>query len=356
MLKHIKIFYKILLSCLFITAIPLAGFIYQITENGLEQKNTVEKSLLQSSNVISAEINGWVDKNLRNTQLLSNIDAFKDMDAEAQVPILKAAKENLEWVSLIFVKDPEGDAVARSDGKALRNYSDREYFQQVMDGQKIGQQVLIGKLQPVPLHCFAIPIEKQVDDTVGIITQCSSLVAISEYVTSTRIGYTGYAFLVDSKQRLIAHGEKKSELFANLQSFEDHPALQLPEKKVSILEHEGAKRVFVTLSVGPGWTLVVQQDYHEAYRNYLESKDNALILAAVTIVMVLLFAFLVSYNISSPIKQLTSAADLISKGQPYDEIVGQDRKDEVGDLAKAVSRLAKTIDIAIRRLRQMKKN
>jgi methyl-accepting chemotaxis protein len=355
MLKNLNIFPKILLSCFLIAAIPLAGFIYQIYLNEADQRTVVEQRMTQFAEVIGGEVDNWVDKNIRNSNFLASMDALKSMDVAAQVPILKVAQENLEWVSLIFVKDLNGDAVARSDGKALRNYSDREYFKQVISGQKIGQQVLIGKLKPVPLHCFAIPVERALGQMVGVITQCSTLISISEDITSSKIGKSGFAFLIDDKKRLIAHGEQSGKLVGNLQDFSSHPALALADGSVETLKFNGKDRVFVARSVGPGWRLIVQEDYSDAYKNYLKAKANALILAAITVTLTLLLAFLISFSISSPVKKLTEIADAYSKGVFVDNVVGQDRNDEVGELAKAVSRMAKTIQMAISRLRKAKK-
>jgi methyl-accepting chemotaxis protein len=355
MLKNLNIFPKILLSCFLIAAIPLAGFIYQIYLNEADQRTVVEQRMTQFAEVIGGEVDNWVDKNIRNSNFLASMDALKSMDVAAQVPILKVAQENLELVSLIFVKDLNGDAVARSDGKALRNYSDREYFKQVISGQKIGQQVLIGKLKPVPLHCFAIPVERALGQMVGVITQCSKLISISEDITSSKIGKSGFAFLIDDKKRLIAHGEQSGKLVGNLQDFSSHPALALADGSVETLKFNGKDRVFVARSVGPGWRLIVQEDYSDAYKNYLKAKANALILAAITVTLTLLLAFLISFSISSPVKKLTEIADAYSKGVFVDNVVGQDRNDEVGELAKAVSRMAKTIQMAISRLRKAKK-
>ena len=78
----------------------------------------------------------------------------------------------------------------------------------------MGQQVLIGKLAPVPLHCFAIPINKSKvgEQIVGIITQCSTLLSISDYIKSSSFSQLGYNFLVDNKKRLIATGDNKFKL------------------------------------------------------------------------------------------------------------------------------------------------
>jgi hypothetical protein len=248
-----NIFSKILFSCILIASIPLAGFIYQAHLNETDQTVYVKRKLLQTLDVIGVEVNNWVDINTRNTRFLANLEPFSSMDAEAQVPMLIAAKESLEWISLIFVKSLDGDAIARSDGKKLQNYSDREYFKQVISGQKMGQQVLIGKLAPVPLHCFAIPINKNKigNEAVGIITQCSTLFSISNYIKSSSFDNTGYAFLVDNKQRLIAIGDNPLELGTNLQDFSGHPALVLDDGDVQVLSFDGQDFVFAKKSVGP---------------------------------------------------------------------------------------------------------
>lgn len=354
MLKNIKIFPKILLNCLLIALIPLIGLIYHVEISEQEQKSVVEKSLRQSSDVLVSEVNNWVDKNIKNTSLLAKMDEFRNMQADQQVSKLIAAQKNLDWVSLIFVADTNGDAVARSDGGPIKNYSDREYFQEVLSGKEIGQQVLIGKVKPVPLHCFAIPVDSMLGQLAGVITQCSTLASIADHITETRIGETGFAFLVDDKNRLIAHGEDSGKLVGKLQDFSFHPALAMEDKSVKIEKYEDKERVFTSRSLGLGWRLVVQQDYEEAYENYLSAKDSAFILVVLTVIVTFSLSFAISYSISSSVKALTEIVDSYSKGVFDKKILGQERGDELGELARAVSRMAKTIQIAITRLRKQK--
>jgi methyl-accepting chemotaxis protein len=351
-----NIFSKILFSCFLVATFPLAGFIYQTQLNETDQTVNVKRNLLQTLDVVGAEVNNWVDINFRNTRFLANLEAFRSMDAEAQVPMLIAAKESLDWVSLIFVKDLNGDAVARSDGKKLQNYSDREYFKQLQSGEKLGQQVLIGKLAPVPLHCFAIPINKYKigQERVGIITQCSTLLSISDYIKSSSFGQSGYAFLVDNKQRLIAIGDNPLALGTNLQDFSGHPALTLNDGDVKVLSYEGQDLVFAKKTVGPDWTLVIQQDYTEAYDRILNSKVNALILIISSVLITIILSIIVSKNISSPVKKLTFLANNLSKGKMVGDFSGKERKDEIGELSRAVARMGKTIEVAIRRLQKLK--
>lgn len=64
---------------------------------------------------------------------------------------------------------------------------------------------------------------------VGIMTQCSTLLSISDYIKSSSFSQSGYTFLVDNKKRLIATGDNKFKLAQNLQAFSSHPALNLKD-------------------------------------------------------------------------------------------------------------------------------
>ncbi len=105
-------------------------------------------------------------------------------------------------------------------------------------------------------------------------------------------------------------------------------------------------------TVGPDWTLVIQQDYTEACANFLNSKSNGLLFIVFTMLITLILSFIVSKNISSPIKKLTMVADSLSKGRPTGKVSDKYSKDEVGELSGAIVRMAKTIKVAIRRLRE----
>lgn len=350
-LRDIKVFPKVLFFCLLITSIPIAGFTYQLHLRELEQKKSVEQQLLQYADTIATHVDTWVEKNILHARFIATLDPFIQMDAAAQIPLLKAATDNLEHASLSFVTDLQGNAIARSDNKPLRNYSDRKYFKDVVSGKEIGEQVLIGRLNPVPLHCFAIPIRKANEQMMGVFTQCFKLLDISDQVTKFKIGRSGFIFLIDDKNHLIAHGRERRKLISRLEDFSGHPSLNIEKRKVSIIDNTA----FVVLPVGLNWKLVLQQDYDEAFSNYLASKQNTVLMVITSISLTLLFSLLISHNISCPIKRLTDIANAHSKGMIVKNALDEDRKDEVGDLSRAISRMSKAIQIAVDHLQKQKK-
>ncbi len=334
-------------------SISFVGMFYQLRILEEKQPKVVEESLLKTSKLIVSEVDNWVDKNLRSSKMITKMDGVKQMDPAKQVPVLVAATETLEWASILFIADTDGNAIARSDGKKLRNYSDREYVKQILSGDAVGQQVLIGKAKPIPLQCFAVPIKDTV--LVGILTQCSTLTDISDFVVNQRIGLTGIAFLVDEKNRLIAHGNVE-DLTAKLQDFGTHPALLGggSSEQIRVLDVEGKKRVFVLSEVGLGWKLVVQQDYDEAYADYLQLKKLSQYIIIAAIILVILISIMMSLNLASPIRRLTATANNFSKGKFGESVDYTDRQDEIGDLAKSIERMGVSIRLALKRLKATK--
>ena len=137
-----------------------------------------------------------------------------------------------------------------------------------------------------------------------------------------------------------------------LQDLSAHPALKAEPGNPVIFEEDGRRIVALTTQTKLGWTLIVQQDYDEAFAPLLEARRNAFILTAVAGVLALAIAYLLAQQISAPIRALTTAADAISRGEFEKQIPGTDRKDEIGALARAFERTAISIKMAFERLRK----
>jgi methyl-accepting chemotaxis protein len=211
--------------------------------------------------------------------------------------------------------------------------------------------MLIDNLKPAPTHCFAIPIKETSGQLTGVLTQCSTLLDISDHITKFQIGHTGYAFLVDDNNRLIAHGKQSSKL----ENFSDHPSLSIEKRKVTTTYYEGNKNVVIVLPVGPNWRLIIHQDYNEAFSSYLSSRKNTILMGIFILSLALLFCFLTSHNISAPIKKLTNIANAYGGGILVENVLDDGRKDEIGDLARAISRISKALQIAVGYLQKQKK-
>lgn len=349
-----KILYQILITMFVIALIPLGGLWYiSIYKSKQEWTANIFQHLVENTEHLSRSVDDWTSMNLRLLEQNGASPAILGMETKTQAPVLKSITTSYEWIYLAFTILPDGQNLGRSDSNPPTFYGDREYFQQVLGGKAIGQQVLMGKTSGKPAFILAKPIKGEGAKNLGVIAIAMTLEDLSKTITKTKIGETGFAILLDDKNRLIAHG--KGAIASELQDFGSHPVLQQRNRldhDSFVFAEEGKKIVAHTQKTKLGWTLIVQQDYREAYIAADEAQSNAIFLLVITLATVMLIAFLLARRLSTPIRKLTDIADEISRGNLGAEIIETGRSDEIGALARAIERMGVSLQMAFERLRK----
>lgn len=348
------------------TLIPLSS-LWLISQHQISEsvEGEVEQRLLSASDKLKITVDTWTDTNLKLLNQNADLSDVISMNTEQQIPVMKTIADNYDWIAIAFATDLDGFKTARNDaeeqpilnadGSKAHFRGDRQYFKQVIEGELYGQQVLLSRTTGKPRFCLSTGVENG-SQLVGVLTTCSKLSTLSETVTDTRIGDTGFAILVDDLGQVIAHG--RPELVAEgLQNISDHPALQagILGEKIEF-EYKGRPRVAYVQEAGLGWQLVVQQDVAEAYAPIARARRNAIIL----LVVVIAFSTVLAYGLARrflvlPIQALTRAAEDISRGQLDVQIRGTARHDEIGALARSVKRLAASVRVAFEELSHQSK-
>jgi len=348
------IFQKILLATLCVSLIPL-GIIWAIDSRSTETLATisVERQLSSFSGKLASQVDDWVDMNLRMLRQNAATEALSNMEADQQDRVLKTIPDQYDWIYLAFTTDLDGNNIGRSDGKQVKFYGDRSYFRQIKEGAPFGKQVLIGKTSGKPALVLSTPILDHRSKRSGMIAIAMTLTDLSKGITETRIGKTGSAFLLDGNGEVIAH---RSEKFTQSRAdFSKHPALlasQQGKNRLVYTDEEGVGMVAAMTKTAHGWTVITQQEQAEAFAPVRAANSKALILLVVTLVLVVGIALFLAQKLSAPIRSLTRTADQYSQGKLDVTISGLARKDEIGDLARAVERLGTSIRVAMQRLRK----
>jgi methyl-accepting chemotaxis protein len=350
-----KILYQILVTMFIIALIPLSGLWYiSIYKSRIDWTANIRQNLIANTEALTLSIDEWTSMNLRVLKQNAEIPSILSMDSDFQNPVLRTMTQTYSWVYLAFTVLPDGQNLGRSDGKPPKYYGDRNYFKQVIEGKDVGQQVLLGKTSGKPAFVLSKPIKDEDSKTIGVIAIAMSLEDLSKTVTKTKIGQTGFAILLDAKNRLIAHG--KGEVASELQDFSFHPALKPQYKsreKTIIFEGKDGKIVSYSKKTKQGWTLIVQQDYEEAYRAANRTQKNTIYLFGVTCLIVIFVAYWLARRLSTPIRELTLIANQISRGKGLKHKLTVPSNDEIGDLYKSFDLMRKSI---VKLIRMVKKN
>ncbi len=349
-----SIFHKVLMTLLAVTLIPLCT-LWLISDRAAQRELTdnVSQSLVLTMNTVVNGINAWDDTNMHAMNQTSRLDDMVSMKGERQVPLLKATGKAYEWSFLMFTIAPDGSNTARNDGAAPINYGDRSYFKAVMGGQPVGRQVAISKTTGKPALIVATPIRDVNSALVGVLAMSMNLTDISKIVTDTRIGKTGRAILLDATNKVIAHGDSAKVLTA-LQDFTNHPALKVAgiTDAPVVYTSEERKVIGFVRKLPQGWTVLIEQDYDEAFATMHKMENEARLLIAAAVALVIGVAIILGKALTRPINQLTAIAVQLSNGELQVDIPQTARGDEIGSLARAIERLGVSIQLAMDRLRK----
>ena len=343
---------KVVVLMLVVSLVPLvifAGIIVKQTNDNI--RNDTEKLMAVTASDMVSNVEEWTDKNVRVLRALAKMPDIMSMRRERQEPLLKAVSQEYPWMYLVFTVGPDGMNVARNDDNPLIDYSDRDYYKEIMGGKDLAWQTLIGKTSKKPALVMAVPI-KQDNLAIGVMAMAATIEDLSKLVATWKQGKTGFAFLIDEKGRVVSHQiEEYVVQQMNLNNYPLIAAFNQGQKGVIYFSDRGVSRAGYAKKTKYGWTLGMQQDTRETFKVLRETMNFTYILLGITAFVVGLFAWVLGRTIGTPIKKLTDVAERISVGDMGAEIKIKS-KDEIGNLAEAISRMQDSLRLAIERLRR----
>ncbi len=345
--RKIRIFYKFLIVLLTISAIPIfiVGMrLIDINRVSL-QDLTLELQINQATRISDA--------------VESHMDKLRDMivfviDTHGRPPLdwtlierllrsMLASSEDLLTVSLVTEDGREITKVyaPELEGKvALENRSSHEGF---IKARRTGEFAVSELYYQYGIPSLDVVYPFAENMFIFIETDLSGLLKLVE---RTRIGQTGFAYVVDSKGRIILHPEVEKGM--DKTSVSDRPIVEavLSGRLLGSIEFEdtetGEKIVGayapVATFAGLGWGAIVEQNQAEAYYSARVMQRNALYLLVAVVIAACIIGYFLAQSLTSPIIRLTGVAREIAVGNFNSEPIRQwlqnvKLKDEVVELA-----------------------
>lgn len=358
--KGLGISAKFSIMMLIATLIPLILFLVLTYVQTTARINANTEAFFdQASRGLAGQVNEWIDKNSRALKALARQPEMASMDREKQEPILRAFKEEFPWVYLAFTVDSKGMNLARSDNNPLVTYADREYVKQVLSGKPIWMETLIGKTSGKPALIIAVPIKVN-QFTVGVIAGAMTLDTISDLVANSKIGKTGYAFLVDNMNNVVSH--PKSDYTTSRINLSSDPPIKDARssagnvtKLTYFTDESGKETVGRAIAINYDWLVCIHQGYDEVFADIKSLKLYALIVLVVSAGIAVLIALLAGRSLTTPILALADAARKMSLGD-MDVKIAIKSQDEIGVLAAAITRLQASLRLAMKKLQKTPKS
>ena len=322
--------------------VPLlvAVTVFVSSRAGAVIEQSAEERLQQSNRALAVNISTWLDLNIKALQQLVTLPDIIGMDARRQKPLLEAMDAAYPHMYLISTTDWKGINIARSDDVPPKDYSDRLWQIGARNGRDVTYQTLIGRTSGEPALVVSMPIRRELGTIVGVGMFASDLTDITQEVLAVRIGESGFAYVVDALNQVVAHPDPAFS--ASLTDFSTYPpvfALRGGTRgKMNFTDEDGIHwRAYVD-ELDNGWGIVVQQPEAEllgVLRAFLRVSG---VIVGVGAFVLALLVWLTIRQTFQPIGALTDTATAIAAGD-LTRTAPVESDDEIGVLAGAFNRM-----------------
>ncbi|VEP18976.1 putative Methyl-accepting chemotaxis protein [Hyella patelloides LEGE 07179] len=327
-----------------------------ITLAGSLASNTIasntEDTLRLEAKSLKNAVEQWIQMNVLAVQNLSKQPDIASLNPQQQTKFLKAITNSYPHIYTASIINADGNGIARSDGKALDNYSDRAWFKEAQAGNDIAYQSLISSTSKKPAVCFAAPI-RQVKSVIAIANICNNLTQVIEQVGATTIGNTGYALVVDRLGQVIAHPDVamiSGDSLVNLSSFPPvQNLLAGNQSDFTFQDDTGKTWISQGKRLDNGWGVIVLQETAEANTPAKKLQQLDILIGLLTIVFAGGITWLLVSRLIEPLQKMTQVANQMSQGNLEQKILITSQ-DELGILANSLNTMAKQLQEAFTQL------
>lgn len=326
-------------------------------------ESSANQNFENTHHLLSNSVSQWLDTHTKAFLYFVSQPDIVVMKPDLQRRLLKKMAAYYPYMYLISTTNLQGINIARSDELPMIDYSDRLWFQQAKTGIPVTFESVISKTTSKPVLVVSMPIKDEGGRISGVGMFAMHLESLSRQVRVTRLGKTGFAYVVDNQDRVIAHPD---QAFAGeLQNVGTYPPVQALRKghrgAMSFKDQTGeAWRAHVDI-LDNGWGIVVQQKEKELLNPRRVFQQMALaIVIGVLLTMVILSWWVVRKTLR-PIDILTQTVAGLTSGKfshsvliatRHNVIDIRSRNDEIGMLADSFYKMSEQLQDTLSNLQQ----
>jgi len=248
---------------------------------------------------------------------------------------------------LFVLADAAGQVASDSMGGAMRekqvNIKDRDYFIAAKQGKAIIGEAVASRSSGNPVVVASTPVKTSGGAFAGVFIAVVKLDALSDKITSIKIGDTGYPYVINKDGVVLAHPNKEFIFELNVKTLEgmEEISRRMMARESGVEEYvfrdtrKIAGFVHVPLT---GWSIAVTQDQSEFMADVRQMTLYNVIVGLIAMVVVGICLAFAARSITRPVNDAVSGLKDISTGEgDLTKRLAVASQDEVGILSKAVN-------------------
>ncbi|MEI7990752.1 MAG: cache domain-containing protein, partial [Chloroflexota bacterium] len=326
---------KIFLLFMALSLIPMAitGIIIVI-QSQQSIKADIEAQYNTITDLQVKEITNWIIERKSDVVTLAGIARIQSLDPEKACPAVKQYFDQWGIYQDIFVALPDGSRLCDAIG-GKTSVSDRDYFQEAIQGKTVISDPLISKTTGTPVIIFATPLIVE-GKIIGVVATSMSTTYFTDLLSVIQSGKSREGYLVSRDGIFITASRftddlKKMGLIKENVELElkiDTPGLRKALGGESgIAEYPSYHNTMVLGAyrpipeLGTGAVLLVEQEIGEVMSVSNRLRDIILIIGVICAVIVTILAQVFGRSLTQPLEIISNALNNLAQGNLNQELL-----------------------------------
>ncbi len=331
-------------------ALVMAGVATLVTFNYMSVRQSLQQTMREDVTMVcqgfAADISEDIASKLRGLAYWGQspllLQAMKGEDTDAANAHLSGFMKAVDFIQNLNAYDMDGLATASTSPAAVgkAKATDRDYFKGVVKDQKVDviSKAIISRTTGKPSVVLAQPVRGENGPLEGVVIAGIDLMSLTKNISKTKIGSTGYLYIMDQRGLVLAHPKDELVMKDDLAKTDwGKRILEIKESGVVEYQEDGLTNMAVVVrDPFTGWFFVARAPVEDmtATLNSVTLR-NCLIAAGTTLILLLCIAWGVRAMITKPLGIAARYARDVSEGQ-LDTVLELEKQDEVGMLADAL--------------------
>ena len=292
------------------------------------------------------------------------------MDIQTQIPVLASEAKSLGYESLNIVElngvihFPDG---SKSQIDLSSETGDNTYLKKALLGIPAISDPLTN-IEGVQIIALAVPIKDKDDKVEGVLLSNMSMEKLNEIVQRTKVGNSGFCFIINKEGTKVAHKDlklvlNKDNTFKNAKK--DPSIKQLADLESKMVKGEVGSGYYIQNGVemfmayapvpNMNWYLALTMPKSEIFSAANSLKYETVIITIIFILIGMAVGFIISKSIKTPLLKIKKYAEELSQCNLSHRIEIK-RKDEFGQTANALNSAIDSVEKIIYYVKEESKN
>ncbi|QUG83738.1 methyl-accepting chemotaxis protein [Bacillus nitratireducens] len=349
--RDMKVAKKLLISffVILIAAVSIiGGMSYQTAKKNFETQimNSAQDNIRILDNLINQMIDAQFN-DVNNFARVIHSDMYQGDNQDELRKILSQYISLNKDVEQVYVAGNDKKFVQEPKIKMVTDYDPTEssWYKDAVNKQ--GGIVVAEPYKAQGNGHIVVTIAKQTEDKNGVVAVDLNLDNLLKTTKLINIGKKGYAFILDGKQKIIAHpkeklGDKADDSWAKKIYEDNHGTF-------SYTYSGSEKKMVFATNLKTGWKIAGTMYSNEIVEAAQPVFYNMLIVMFISLVVGGVLIYFVTISITKPLKQLVVTSKEISEGD-LTQTIQIHSNDEIGQLAKGFNEMTHSLRTLIGRI------